>query len=99
MISNIVAWFNSKGGFSHVAAAVFSMAMLAYGAVPQFHALVNQIHAALPGWVQELATTAAALYAWYRISSSPAGVLAKARTITNSPDAPTASAVDAATTK
>ncbi|MGB6855330.1 MAG: hypothetical protein WBE03_00470, partial [Terracidiphilus sp.] len=63
-------WFESKGGFAHVMAAVFASLMLAYAAVPQFHALVLQIHALLPGWVQEVATTALALYAWYRTTAS-----------------------------
>ena len=62
----IQKWFQSKGGFAHVIAAVFAGAMLAYASVPQFHALVLQIHALLPGWVQEVATTALALYAWYK---------------------------------
>jgi hypothetical protein len=61
-----VAWFKAKGGFAHVAAAAFGTLMLAYAAVPSFHSLVNQIHALLPGWAQELATTVLALYAWYK---------------------------------
>jgi hypothetical protein len=70
MWNKIAAWFESKGGFAHVMAVVFVSLMAAYGAVPQFHALVNQVHAMLPGWVQEVATTALALYAWYRTTAT-----------------------------
>lgn len=64
--NQISAWFASKGGFAHVVAAIFAAAMVAYASVPAFQSLVLQIHAALPGWMQELLTTALALYAWYR---------------------------------
>ena len=74
MIATIQKWFESRGGFAHVMAAVFASLMLAYAAVPQFHALVLQIHALLPGWSQELLTTGLALYAWYRTTNKqPAG--------------------------
>jgi hypothetical protein len=66
LIQNVGAWFKAKGGFAHVVAAGFASLMLAYAAVPQFHALVLEVHQALPGWAQEGATTALALYAWYK---------------------------------
>ncbi len=69
-MNTIKQWFQSKGGFSHVAAAVFTSLMLAYAAVPSFHALVIQVHATLPGWLQELFTTALALYAWYKTTNA-----------------------------
>lgn len=59
-------WFKSKGGFSHVAFAVFTTLMLAYTTNPQFHAYVLQLHAMMPAWAQELITEALAFYAWYR---------------------------------
>lgn len=62
----IKQWFISKGGLAHVLAAAFAFLMLAYGTVPQFHALVLSIHQALPGWLQELVTTAFALWAFYK---------------------------------
>lgn len=66
----ISAWFASKGGFAHVAAAVFASLMLAYAAVPQFHALVLSINAALPSWLEELTTTVIALAVWYKNNQS-----------------------------
>lgn len=73
MLQSIAQWFKSKGGFAHVAAAIFTAAMLAYAAVPDFHALVLQIHQALPAWLQELVTTALALYAWYKTTDAKPG--------------------------
>ena len=70
MLEAIKNWFASKGGFSHVVAAVFAGAMLAYAAVPEFHALVLQINAALPGWAEELGTTIIALIVWYKNNQS-----------------------------
>ncbi len=63
---SIQGWFQEKGGFAHVAAAMFASAMAAYAFVPQFHTLVLQVHSMLPAWLQELVTTALALYAWYK---------------------------------
>jgi len=99
LIGNIQAWFVSRGGFSHFMAGLFGTAVAAYAMVPPFHALVLQIQATLPAGVEDAVTAALGIYVWYHNSRSPAGVLAAARTITASPDAPTASAVDAATTK
>lgn len=67
----IIAWFKEKGGVSHVFAGAFASLMLAYAVVPPFKQSVNHIHAMLPGWAQELATSALALYAWYRNNSKP----------------------------
>ena len=99
IFENIQAWFLSKGGFTHVMALLFTGAMAAFAAVPQFHQLVMTVYQALPSWVEELAGTAIALYAWYHTSHSQAGILSSARTIIESPNAPTAAQVDAATTK
>lgn len=66
MWTGIAAWFKAKGGFAHVMAGLFLAAMAAYAEVPQFHALVLQIHAALPGWLQEDLEIGLALYAWYK---------------------------------
>lgn len=99
LLNGIANWFKQKGGFSHVCAAIFLALMAAYAAVPAFHQMVNQIHDALPAWVQELATTALALYAWYKTTRSPVGTVIAARKILDSPDAPTASQIASATTK
>ena len=99
LLNGIANWFKQKGGFSHVCAAIFVALMAAYAAVPAFHQMVNQIHDALPAWVQELATTALALYAWYKTTRSPVGTVIAARKILDSPDAPTASQIASATTK
>lgn len=70
MVQQLKQWFQSKGGFAHVMAAIFTSLMVAYAAVPQFHTLVLQIHQALPAWLQELVTTALALYAWYKTQAA-----------------------------
>jgi len=66
MIEQIKAWIIQKGGWAHAMAIVFTSLMVAYGAVPQFHDLVNQIHQAMPGWLQELLTTVVALITFYK---------------------------------
>jgi hypothetical protein len=82
MLQTIASWFKSKGGFAHVAAAVFASLMLAYAAVPSFHALVLQVHQSLPGWLQELVTTGLALYAWYKSNGTkPAAPINTSSTI------------------
>ena len=96
-MNSIKQWFASKGGYAHVFAAIFVGAMAAYAAVPQFHALVNQIHDALPAWIQELATTGLALWAWYKTTQSRAVTVASAKQILASPDAPTAAEINSAT--
>lgn len=99
IIANIQAWFLSKGGFTHVVAALFLAALAAFKAVPEFHQLVMNVYQALPAWLEDLAGTAVALYAWYHTAHSAAGILASARVIKDSGDAPTVAQVDAATQK
>ena len=66
----IVKWFQSKGGFAHVCAAVFATLMIAYATVPQFHAWVLSINAMLPGWLESTVVMLLALYSWYKNTQS-----------------------------
>jgi len=99
IIANIQAWFASRGGFSHVMAGLFLMAVGAFGAVPAFHTLCMNVYQMLPAWVEEILVSAAGIYAWYHASHSAAGTLAVAREINSQPNAPTSAQVDAASTK
>lgn len=96
LLSNVKAWFASKGGFSHVAVAVFVAIIAAFNTVPEFHKLCMDIYNTLPGWAEELVGAALALYAWYRSPLSPAGTMAAARSVSGLPNAPTAKEIDAA---
>lgn len=64
-------WAAAKGGWAHVWALAYAAAIGAYVGVPAFHALVQQLHAAMPGWVQSLLTAALGLYAWYKTQNPP----------------------------
>jgi hypothetical protein len=80
-------------------AGLFLAALGSFKAVPEFHQLVMNVYHALPSWLEDLAGTAIALYAWYHTAHSAAGILASARTIEASPDAPTIAQVNAADTR
>ena len=99
IINRVASFIASKGGFSHIVAASFAVTILAYAQVPSFHLAVMHAYAAFPAWVEEWATAIIGFYAWYRTSNSPAGTLARARAIKDSPDAPTTAQVDAADPK
>ena len=71
MLAKIQEWFASKGGAAHVIAGAYIFLVAAYATVAPFHALVIQIHQALPAIVQELVTTALALFAFYKTWSKP----------------------------
>ena len=96
LINRVASFVASKGGFSHVVAVVFAGAVLAYAQVPAFHALVLQVYAALPAWLEQWILAGVGLYAWYRTSDSAAGTLARTRAIKAAPDTPTSKEVDAA---
>jgi hypothetical protein len=96
LINRVASFIASKGGFSHIVAVLFAGALLAYANVPAFHTLVQHAYASLPAWAEEWVMAIIGLYAWYRTSNSPAGTLARARAIKDSPDAPTVKQVDAA---
>ena len=99
LIANIQAWFLSKGGFTHVMAGLVLAAVGAFGAVPAFHTLCMNLYRLLPGWAEQAILAALGIYAWYRVSRSPAGTVAAAKAIMANGNAPTAAEVDAATTK
>ena len=67
----IAKWLASKGGFAHVAAVIFASLMMAYTAVPEFHAWILGINAVLPGWLESTVVMLVALYAWYRNNGGP----------------------------
>jgi hypothetical protein len=96
LINRVASFVASKGGFSHVMAVLFAGAVLAYAQVPSFRTLAQHVYAALPSWVEEIATAVIGVYVWYRTSNSPAGTLALAREIKAAPDTPTVKQVDAA---
>ena len=60
----ISAWFESKGGFAHVAAGVWSSAILAYATVPPFHQFVIDVWAKTPPGVREAGLAVVGLVAW-----------------------------------
>ena len=100
LIANIQAWFLSKGGFTHVMAGLFLAAIGAFGAVPAFHTLCMNLYRLLPGWAEQVILAALGIYAWYRVSRSPAGTVAASKVIMkDTATAPTAAEIDAATTK
>jgi hypothetical protein len=99
VIANIQAWFVSKGGVTHVMAVLFVGTVGAFGAVPDFHHLCLKLYHALPGWAEEIVLAAVGIYAWYRVSLSPAGTMAAARVVKTLDDVPSAKQVDAATMK
>ena len=70
MFSAIQNWFKSKGGFSHVVAALFVGAVAAYAAVPAFSSLVNSIYSAMPSWLHEVSAAVIALALWYKNTQS-----------------------------
>lgn len=68
----IVDWFKSKGGFAHVVALFFASAIAAYGMVPAFAQLVNNIYSTMPEWSHQLILAFLGLYAWYKQTNKPA---------------------------
>lgn len=78
MWNNFKLWIASKGGASHIAAIIYIAAVAAYGAVPAFQTLVDNIYAVTPSWFHQLALAVVGLIAWYRNSSgtSPAAFAA-----------------------
>jgi ABC-type Co2+ transport system permease subunit len=99
IIENIQAWFLSKGGFTHICAGLFLAAVGAFGAVPAFHTLCMNLYHVLPAWAEQVILAAIGIYAWYRVSRSPAGTVAAAKAIMkDTATAPTAAEISAATT-
>ena len=63
--SSIVAWFQSKGGFAHVIAAVYLAIVAAYAGVPAFHDLVLAVYHASPAWLDQVLAAGVGLLAFY----------------------------------
>ena len=59
-------WFASKGGFAHVAAGVFTVAVVEYKMNTQFAAAANAAWAWLPQWVHIVVILLFPLWAWYK---------------------------------
>ena len=97
-MNNLAAWFRSKNLTAHALAAILLTAASVISADPQarqFIAMTFQRHPSLGAWI----IAAAGIAAKYSRSSSAAGTIASAKIIAASPDAPTASEVQAASTK
>ena len=94
----LIAWAKSKNWTTHtvIAAAIGLAGLIA--ADPAIQDWIKTTLAAHPQ-LASLIVLASLAVAKNSHSSSPAGTLATARTITSSGDAPTAAQVDAATTK
>jgi hypothetical protein len=94
----IKAWLLSKNLTAHTVAAVLLSAATVISADPQarqFVAMTFERHPGIGAWI----IAAAGIAAKYSHSSSAAGTVATAKVIQNSPDAPTASQVQAASVK
>ena len=97
-MNTIISWFKSKNITAHM---VFGLATATAAAItfdPQVQQFLVAVLKGHPALVADI-LLAAGVIAKYSHSSSPAGTLATARVINASPDAPTSTEVDAATTK
>ena len=90
------AWLASKGGFSHLMVVIFLTCMGLYSAVPAFANLLNSVYATLPTWAHEVILAVIGVAAFYKTTSSNAGIVAKAQVIMDSPNPPTPEQVSAA---
>ena len=94
-MNSIAAWFRSKNITTHtVGAAVFGLAGI-IATDRQVQQYVVQLFVAHPALAAQI-IGGAVIIAKYSHSSSPAGTLATARAINDSPNAPTRAQVDAA---
>lgn len=94
----LIAWFKSRNWSTHTVIAVAGSLALYIAADPAAQLWIKTTLAAHPQ-LASLIVLASLAIAKQTPSRSDAGVLAAARTINAAPDAPTASEVDAATTK
>lgn len=69
ILEKIKAWATEKGGWAHIIAVVYAGAILAYGTVPSFHALVMDVWAHFPKWGSELTLAILGLIAWYKTTN------------------------------
>jgi hypothetical protein len=97
-MSELIAWFKSKNINSHAIAAsaiALSTLVMTDETVRNFVLGLFQQHPKIGTGI----VTLAGIILKYSHSSSPAGAVAQARQVLDSPDAPSAKAVDAATPK
>lgn len=105
MLEYLIAWFKSKNITTHTIGLAIVGAAFAYDGSPQLRNYIGTVFTGYPVVVTHIGELAANIVAgvtlWrnYSHSSSPAGTLATARTINATPDAPTATQVDDASTK
>lgn len=90
------AFLASKGGFTHIIVVAFLTGMTLYGAVPAVTNLFNSIYALFPPWGHQLILAIVGVVAFYKTTSSKAGIVAKAQIIMESPNPPTPEQVSAA---
>lgn len=62
----IRAWFEKKGGVSHVIAGVYLSAVTLYGVVPAFANALNSVYRSLPEWAHQTILATLGIIAWYR---------------------------------
>ena len=97
-MNKLLAWLRSKNVTSHsIALGVVSLAGLIMGD-EQVRSWITGAFVDHPR-ISTAIIGAASIILKYSHSSSPAGAVAQAKEVINSPDAPTASQVDAATTQ
>lgn len=65
MLQKIKAWFQSKGGYAHVIAAIWGGSVLAYAAVPAFHSLIITVWGVTPSALRDVLAAGIGLYTWY----------------------------------
>ena len=102
-MSGFLAWLKSKNLTTHsVGLAIIGFAV-AYDSTPALQNYISSIfvgHEAVVTTLGKICTNIVAgvtLWRNYSHSTSPAGAVARAKSVLDSPDAPTAKAVDAAT--
>ena len=98
MMEKLAAWFRSKNITAHTIAVLAVSAAGLITGDQQVRDFLIELFKAHPVMATDI-IMAATILAKYSHSSSAAGTLATARVINDSPDAPTAAAVDAASTK
>ena len=97
-MSKIASWFRSKNITAHAVAVVAVTAASLITGDQQVRDFLIELFKAHPAIGADIIAVAAIVLK-YSHSSSAAGTLATARVINDSPDAPTATQIDAASTK
>lgn len=104
-LNNLGVWFKAHNISAHTVGAGIVAFALAYNGSPEIRNYIATVFTGYPVVVTRFGVlmvdiaTGVMLWRNYSAAHSAAGVLAEARKINGKPDAPTASQVDAATTK